>query len=447
MASKAVVTVENGAQHEDEALFGNKPSGAQAQNSTTATVDEVQESAGTETEAPSDGSESGAEADNASDHVSLSSPVRAVGSSTPSEATESGEETDPETFFEEVEGVDESALLRMESDAGEALIEAAYAAEYADGESGEEFFAFAGAFLLPLLKSFIPVITQAIAKEGLSKLSPQLRSIMQKLARFGVKIPVPTGKESANGDAEALELDEATLEALAQQLEALEVIIDKDDRVQIKNTTAIPWRRICHLNIRTATGKSYLGTGFLIGPRTIITAGHCVYIHSQGGWAQQIVVSPGRNGTQTPFTPQTATMFRSVRGWVNGKKRNYDYGAIILPRTVSYANVGAFGFANLADSALLNKRINTAGYPGDKAPGTMWYNANKVTGVTARTITYLNDTMPGQSGSPVWLRRADGSRVVVGIHTNGASSGNSATRINKAVFENLKRWRNEGGLS
>jgi hypothetical protein len=34
---------------------------------------------------------------------------------------------------------------------------------------------------------------------------------------------------------------------------------------------------------------------------------------------------------------------------------------------------------------------------------------------------------------------------MVGIHTNGSSTGNSATRITSVVAENLRRWAIEGG--
>jgi V8-like Glu-specific endopeptidase len=55
---------------------------------------------------------------------------------------------------------------------------------------------------------------------------------------------------------------------------------------------------------------------------------------------------------------------------------------------------------------------------------------------------YDIDTFAGQSGAPVWVRRPDGKRYAVAIHTNGSLSGNSAVRITGQVFQNLKSWRN-----
>jgi glutamyl endopeptidase len=242
--------------------------------------------------------------------------------------------------------------------------------------------------------------------------------------------------------------DPATVAMLRQQPRLpetmAEVVIGADDRVRIHNTTAYPWRCICSLKITARDGSLWIGTGWLVGPRTVMTAGHCVYMHSRGGWARRIEVIPGRNGSQRPFDSAVATSFRSVTGWTQKKKRSHDYGAIILPASQPYGRrLGYFGYANLSYFSLLNLKVNLAGYPGDKPAGTLWWHARRISWVTARTLVYNIDTAGGQSGSPVWRLR-NGKRHVVGIHTNGSTSGNSATRIVKPVFDNIKKWKAEG---
>jgi V8-like Glu-specific endopeptidase len=225
---------------------------------------------------------------------------------------------------------------------------------------------------------------------------------------------------------------------------AAEVVIGADDRVQITNTTAFPWRCICALRITAGDGSMWIGTGWLVGPRTVITAGHCVYIHGRGGWVRQIEVVPGRNGSQRPYNSCVATSFRSVKGWTQSQKRSHDYGAIILPRDCPYGNqLGYFGYANLGSASLLGLKVNLSGYPGDKPAGTQWFHARSIDSVTDRTLVYNIDTAGGQSGAPVW-RLKDGQRHAVGIHTNGSPLGNSATRIVEPVFNNIKNWKAEG---
>lgn len=425
----------------EQASQGNGSStmsrGASVDSESTVAEEVIEEISSPSDAAETDAEESGeelTEAQETDNHSSLSNPPAPPLSSQKNEFEESA---DTESFFESVEGWEEGQLT--ESTDEESLIEA----YYADAEASEEFFPVIAAAVAPLLKAALPALASAVVQQGTSRLSPRLRRIMGRLGRLGIN-PKRVRRETDESSDEAL-VDEAVLAELEQQLETLEVVIGKDDRVQVTNTKAIPMKRICHLKIQTATGKSYLGTGFFVGPRTIITAGHCVYIHGQGGWARQIVVTPGRNGQEEPYKTFTATSFRSVKGWVNGKSRNYDYGAIILPKSaVVSPEIGAFGFAAYSNQSLQNKRLNTAGYPGDKPTGTMWFHGRNAKSVKPRSIVYDIDTAGGQSGSAVWVKGADGQRIVVGIHTNGSPAGNSATRITKPVFNNLKRWRVEG---
>lgn len=222
-----------------------------------------------------------------------------------------------------------------------------------------------------------------------------------------------------------------------------EIVHGSDDRVKVNNTTAYPWRTICQLEMTAPNGKKYIGSGAFIGHRVILTAGHCIYFHGDGGWATEIRVSPGRNGSVKPYGDVVATQYISVKGWVNNKDRDYDYGVIILPSGKKLGDtVGWMGLANLSFFSLLGLNVNSAGYPGDKPYATQWWNSNNIMAVTGRRLYYRIDTMGGQSGSPVW-RYKDGQRHIVGIHTTGGSPFNGATRISSAVFDNLVNWKNK----
>ena len=232
----------------------------------------------------------------------------------------------------------------------------------------------------------------------------------------------------------------------SSSLTTLESVIGPDDRVRISPCNRVPWERIAHLQIKPAVGSGfYSGTGFLVGPRTLLTAGHCVFLHGAGGWAREIMVTPARDGADKPIPTRKAVQFRSVRGWTIGKKRICDYGAIIMPRGWSMPRPTAFAYGVLPDSAVSGSKLNLAGYPADKQPkGSMWYHGRAGARATQNVIFYQNNSFGGQSGSPVWIKRR-GKRVVVGIHTNGGTDANSATRITRDVYANIDRWRAEGG--
>lgn len=228
---------------------------------------------------------------------------------------------------------------------------------------------------------------------------------------------------------------------------SMEVVIGADDRVRINPTTSYPWRCICSLLIIPQVGsQNYMGTGWLVSPRTVITAGHCVYMRNLGGWAKQILVTPGRNGVsrELPYGNSYADHFRSFTAWTNDANSDYDIGAIILPKSLTKFNsLGYFGFASLSD--LEGMIANLSGYPGDKdglpgLRGTQWFNSRTIKEEDSHRFYYDIDTAGGQSGSPAW-RFLNGERRVVGVHTNGASTGNSAARITSGVFDVIKAWK------
>lgn len=218
---------------------------------------------------------------------------------------------------------------------------------------------------------------------------------------------------------------------------------DADERAQVVATEAYPWRCICALTITAADGSRWLGTGWLAGPRCVVTAGHCLYMPSRGGWVRQVEVAPGRSGDQQPYGSCVATSFRSVRGWVHRRRPSHNYGAIILPADRAFGNLlGTLGYLNLPDHDLRDLELNLAGYPADRPLGTLWYAARRLELFTTRTLEYPVATLGGESGAPVW-RLLDGRRYVVGIHTGGDPAGNSAVRISAPVFANLGAWRRE----
>lgn len=246
----------------------------------------------------------------------------------------------------------------------------------------------------------------------------------------------------ATDESELAPLD-AILGSYPELANSAEIIIGTDDRVRVGNTTTFPWRAICHLIITSANNRTYVGTGWLIAPRTVMTAGHCVYMHADGGWVRSIQVIPGRNSGVRPFGTHVGTTFRSVTGWTQNQNRDNDYGAIILPPSSRPGDqTGYFGFATRNDDFLKAAALNLSGYPGEKN-GEQWFMAQSAKAVSDRVITYNIDTTGGQSGSPVWVLQ-NGNRYGVGVHTNGANSGNSATRINSAVFNNMSTWKSNG---
>jgi V8-like Glu-specific endopeptidase len=387
----------------------------------------------------------------------------------PAEAGEEFIEATPEQLLAAAESGEESALSDLrgiegyeETEAGEEAGAVAVQGPILDaGEAGEE----ADQEFLPILAALAPTLISAIgptvAKGVMSKLSPRAKRAVKRIpapvkaaatAAGKAALTTASGKNNLLGliakllqQAQAKESFETGMEAvdetfIEEAARAMEVIIGKDDRVQIKATTNIPWRRVCALRITFPSGSTYRGTGFLIGPRAVATAGHCVYLHDQGGWARKVEVIPGCNGTSRPYGQVESTSFRSVAGWVTGKKPESDYGCIVLPPgSFGGRNLGSFGCANFDAAKLVAQPAVLGGYPGDKPFAELWGMSRIIKTVSAKTLVYDIDTVGGQSGAPVYIKRA-GQRYVVGIHNYGAATGNSATRVTEPVYQRLLAW-------
>jgi V8-like Glu-specific endopeptidase len=219
-----------------------------------------------------------------------------------------------------------------------------------------------------------------------------------------------------------------------------------DNRVPVTNTTAYPWRVHASLLITAADNSQWIGTGWFIGPHTLMTAGHVVFIKGSGvpgrdGWVKNISVMPGRNGASLPFGSVTSSNFRSVTGWTNSASgdENYDYGAIVTPTNLG-DTVGWFGFGLYSDADIVASMGNISGYPGDKPAGTQWYDYHKIASVNSRKVYYDIDSFGGQSGSALY-RDINGSPFAMGVHAYGGATTNSATRIVQDVYNNMVAWK------
>jgi glutamyl endopeptidase len=263
-----------------------------------------------------------------------------------------------------------------------------------------------------------------------------------------VGLPVPAMAEAAAVTTDVV----PSLEGLADVAMAsfsvglAETVITPDERVRISPASTFPWRVHCALRITAKDGSGWIGTAFFISPRVLVTAGHCVFINSPSearrGWVRRIDVMPGRDRADLPYGSVTSTRFYSVRGWTENADDEYDYGAIVLDTPLG-DRTGWLGFGAYSDSTLTSVTGNLAGYPGDRGNGTeQWYMARRINSVSARKVFYDIDTAGGQSGSAVY-RISEGQRQAVGIHAYGIGSSpyNSATRINRPVFDNLQTWK------
>src|SRR5262245_45107852 len=223
----------------------------------------------------------------------------------------------------------------------------------------------------------------------------------------------------------------------------LEAVIGTDDRVRVsKERMAMnPWRQICALRIVSQTSRTFVGTGWFIAPGVLATAGHCVFLQDEGGWAKSIRVIPAKRGVDEPFGTVTADVFASVDGWVKQRQRDFDYGVIFLNDKVVGTKVGNFAVDVLDPPELEGTDAQISGYPADRDRAEFqFFHARPMLDVTDTRLVYDIDTFGGQSGSPIWQETDARGVVAVRIDTPGGVSSNSGTRITGDIIDNLVKW-------
>lgn len=230
-----------------------------------------------------------------------------------------------------------------------------------------------------------------------------------------------------------------------------------DNRVRLSKTTAEvpgttgttswPWRAI----VRLSNGC----TGTMIGPRHVVTAGHCIYDRSNSAW-MTFNVSPGQAGTglfpygSVAFPSSGFNWYFTPEGWrqssPDGGTRQYDFGLLVLPQSIGN-QTGWMGWWYEPADALAKEDLYNRGYPACAAmdsagnprtddpgdPGSSVvcvsqhlygdpnncevgdFSAKDPDG-WSRLFKHSCDASAGHSGSAIY-HYENGSPVVSGIHT------------------------------
>ncbi|KAF7555830.1 hypothetical protein G7Z17_g1919 [Cylindrodendrum hubeiense] len=210
------------------------------------------------------------------------------------------------------------------------------------------------------------------------------------------------------------------------------------------------------------TGKPVwmMGTGWLIRPDLIITAGHVVYDWGHRfGAASQIKCYIGYNGRASVTTSQVQARYGlnvvSTAEWIETPdNRMRDVAFIQVDRPFT-GNLRTFNYVETPTSGN-NTLLGVVGYPGDKyfkdanggsdEYGAQMYEEFGKTEYNLETnarhmIGYQVSTYGGQSGAPI-LRRADGQLTSIGTHCygGGGSDSNSGNAIGGAYGNNYETF-------
>lgn len=214
-----------------------------------------------------------------------------------------------------------------------------------------------------------------------------------------------------------------------------------DDRVRITPTTDYPWSTIVKLFI-TWDGYSTFGSGTMIDKNRVLTAGHCVYSQSHGGWADSIKVVPGADNGNEPFGHAWAINMRCYSRWINNEDGKHDFAVITLDRDIGLQTGWMELYATFPWSTIYTGILNTAGYPYDLDNGiNMYWTSDNGYHADEYNHFYYLDIEGGQSGSPVWIYDGTYGHILSIVAYSFIGAGISyGTRINWNKRDCINNW-------
>jgi V8-like Glu-specific endopeptidase len=317
--------------------------------------------------------------------------------------------------------------------------------------------------------------TRALIGAAAAAISPAgaivaARLVGSAVAEVGPRIfPGAMGKTTAGASQVAVQIlkrgkaSEAEIIAVGN-----ESIVGLDDRTRIFDTALSPWRMICAIRCWWGTRLS-VGTGALVGPDILLTAGHVVFPKNLRTLPDRIEIIPALNGAERPYGQFEAEKVSVHPGWQSDFELASDVAAIHLSSPVGQ-QLGWFGLATRQEAELRSRWAHITGYPGEKMdqpidPDTgkpappvqasqLWHHAAPVLNAQNKRIFYAADTTPGQSGAPIYMLEPTISPtpVIVGVHAYGKAStpvaignANSGAWIDAELFDLIAAWRSAGG--
>ena len=213
-------------------------------------------------------------------------------------------------------------------------------------------------------------------------------------------------------------------------------------RRQRITSSSIPNNYTCYMEMTRGRSERY-GTGFLISPRVILTAGHNL-AYFPSGKVKSVDLYFGSIDSSTYLCHTTVKLeegkncFYNKGYWINGKIRR-DFAIIILPDSNVFQKVGGcFQYDSTLFSRTLSN-IHITGSPGDKNLFEMWTDSTTSFELMETYIRYDLFTEVRNSGSPIWTRTLTGM-AIVGIHSRGYGNCNAAVMLTPKVYGIIRQW-------
>ncbi len=174
------------------------------------------------------------------------------------------------------------------------------------------------------------------------------------------------------------------------------------------------------------------GSGFLIGPRHLLTAAHVIFSEEWKVWANFIAIVPPEGGEERIYAYRAYSF------------HDCDMALLLLDRSVGN-EVGWFGISHYNQlGAFVEKEANSTGFPAKYNGDMLTAKGKFLECEDEEEIKFHIDITEGQSGGPVWIEEKCGP-MALGVNTYGnrPERYNGGVRFTKKKLVMMMNWVSE----
>lgn len=201
---------------------------------------------------------------------------------------------------------------------------------------------------------------------------------------------------------------------------------------RVSDMSSLPYKATCRIKANTIDGGVAIASGYIAGPKLLVTAAHCVMeLKNNDNLYSNWVAYPGyNNGSSYKGLSSGYTKIYYSSNWKSTHSAEYDWCVCILASDMGNTTTWCGSQAYATNAEMNNLAVRLLGYPKDMGGGEyQYYSFGQISNTHDTYFECSARTIGGFSGGP-FARTSDD--YVVGV-----CSGQLRTNTNISVGTRL----------